>query len=114
VEYAKSKARVSRWHEETLLVSEEMRRTVTFLQWKAQWWRSLAAAVRPAPIDIQEGLVAYSRRQEAQLLALAEQFATLWRPTLQANSFDISWVDIFLGSSHQHGNTTGSNNTTTH
>ncbi len=50
----------------------------------------------PAQIDIQRGLVAYSGRQEAQLLGLAEQFARLWRPTLQAGRFDISWVDSFL------------------
>ncbi len=43
VEYAKAKARVLRWHKETLLVAKEMRRLVAFLHWKAWWWRELAA-----------------------------------------------------------------------
>ncbi len=101
VEYVKAKARVQRWHEETLLVLEEMRRSVAFLQWKANWWKSLAVE-RPASIDIHRGLVAYGHHQEAQLLGLAERFASLWCPTLQANCFDVKWVDIFLSSRQQH------------
>ncbi len=99
MEYAKAKARVSRWHEELLLVVEEMRRLVAFLNWKAQWWRSLSTE-RHARIDIHRGLTAYSYRQEVQLLGLAKQFAVLWRPTLQALSVDTSWVDDFLSQSH--------------
>ncbi len=95
MEYAKAKARVTRWNEEVLLVVEEMRRSVAFLRWKADWWRNLAAE-SPDRIDIQRGLVAYSRRQEAQLLGLAQKFATLWRPTLQLGHFDVSWVDNFI------------------
>lgn len=97
IEYTKAKARVSRWHEEILLVVEEMRRTVAFLQWKARWWQSLTVE-HHVRTDIHRGLIAYRHRQEAQLLGLAEQFAQLWRPTLQANHFDISWVDNFLSS----------------
>ncbi len=95
MEYAKAKARVARWHEEILLIVEEMRRTVAFLQWKSNWWRNLIAE-HHVRIDIQRGSLAYSRRQEAQLLSLARTFAILWRPTLVAGSFDISWVDSFL------------------
>ncbi len=92
MEYAKAKARVTRWHEEILLVREEMRRSVAFLRWKAKWWRELTAE-RPARIDIKSGLIAYSRRQESQFLRLAEQFAKLWYPILQENCFDVSWVN---------------------
>ncbi len=101
IEYAKAKARVARWHEEILLIREEMRRSVAFLQWKARWWRALMAE-HPGRIDIQRGLTAYSRRQEAQLLGLAEQFATLWHPTLQAGGFEVSWIDDFLSTRQQH------------
>lgn len=95
MEYAKAKARVTRWHEEILLIVEEMRRTVAFLQWKSHWWRNLMAQ-HHIRIDIQRGSLAYSRRQEAQLLDLGRKFAVLWRPTLVAGCFDISWVDSFL------------------
>ncbi len=74
-----------------------MRRTVAFLQWKACWWSSLAEE-NDIRTDVQRGQIAYRHRQEAQFLGLAEQFARLWRPTLQANLFDISWVDNFLSS----------------
>ncbi len=92
---------MSRWHEEIILVLEEMRRTVAFLQWKAQWWRDLAAARPAVPTNIDRRLIAYSRRQETQLLRLAEQFANLWRPTLHEGEFDVSWVDTFLRSRQQ-------------
>lgn len=100
MEYAKAKARVSRWHEEVLLTVEEMRRSVAFLQWKARWWRSLTTDC--AQIDIERGIIAYSRRQEAQLFTLAEQFARAWRPTLEAGTFDVSWIDGFLRIRQQH------------
>ncbi len=95
MEYAKAKARVNRWREEVLLLVEEMRRSVAFLQWKAEWWRNHAADC-PDRIDVQRGSTAYSRRQEAQLLALAQQFQAIWRPTLQEGHFDVSWMDSFL------------------
>lgn len=101
VEYSKAKARVLRWLEEILLVLEEMRRSVAFLQWKARWWNNLVVN-QSAWIDVQRGATAYSRRQESQLLGLAERFARLWHPTLQAGCFDVSWVDSFLSSRQQH------------
>jgi hypothetical protein len=39
-EWAKSRARAARACEEVLLLREEMRRTLEFLQWKAKWWLS--------------------------------------------------------------------------
>ncbi len=100
VEYAKAKARVARWHEEILLVVEEMRRTVSFLQWKARWWRNLAIEHHNR-VDIRRGVIAYHLRQEFQLLGLAGQFARVWRPTLEAGHFDVSWVDDFMCSRQQ-------------
>jgi len=37
VEWVKSRARAARAHEEVLLLREEMRRVLEFLQWKANW-----------------------------------------------------------------------------
>lgn len=100
VEYAKAKARVSCWHEETLLVAEEMRCSVAFLCWKAQWWRELAA--NHHCIDIRRGMITYRLCQEAQFICLAEQYAKMWRPTLQEAHFDISWINNFLSGRQQH------------
>ncbi len=77
------------------MVVKEMRRTVSFLQWKARWWRNLAVE-HHIRIDIHRGAIAYHRRQEFQLLGLADQFARVWRPTLETGHFNVSWVDEFL------------------
>lgn len=71
-----------------------MRRSVAFLEWKAEWWRKLATQP-DVRIDIQRGLLAYSCRQEAQLLGLADQFVHLWRLPLHDGRFDISWLDEY-------------------
>jgi len=39
VEWAKTKARMTRWKEELLIVQEEMRRVISYHKWKAAWWR---------------------------------------------------------------------------
>lgn len=36
-EWAKSRARATRWTEEVMLLKEEMRRALAFLNWRAQW-----------------------------------------------------------------------------
>ncbi len=74
-----------------------MRRTLAFLPWKARWWRSLAVEHHDR-IDFRRGVIAHHLRQEAQLLALTEQFAQLWRPSLESGQFNVSWVDDFLSS----------------
>lgn len=38
----------------------------------------------------------YHHCQEFQLLVLAEQFAWVWCPTLEAGHFNVSWVNNFL------------------
>jgi len=38
VEWAKVRARMSRWQEELLLVQEEMRWVIAYHEWRAGWW----------------------------------------------------------------------------
>jgi hypothetical protein len=38
VEWAKTHARANRQKEEVLLLTEEMRHVVAYLDWKASWW----------------------------------------------------------------------------
>ena len=40
VEWARSRARVKRSSEEVRLLREEMRRVLSYLDWKAEWWKS--------------------------------------------------------------------------
>jgi len=38
IEWAKSRARAQRWHEEVLLLKEEMRRVLVYFEYKVSWW----------------------------------------------------------------------------
>ncbi len=65
VEWIKSRARWMRWHEETKLLPEEMRRCLATLIYEEEQWRMRATA---RPVDdprLREGLVAYALDQAA-------------------------------------------------
>ena len=78
-EWVKSKARADRWNEEVLLVKEEMRRVLAFLEWKAAWWTKEGGRrdldVRP---DIADGIRAYAAKQAHVNRALAHSFKMRW------------------------------------
>ncbi|KAH8111809.1 hypothetical protein DFH11DRAFT_1546400 [Phellopilus nigrolimitatus] len=79
VEWAKSLARAERWEEETMLVKEEMRRVLVFLDIKSIWWRALA---HPCVVEgdkiTESGMKAYAYKQAAIRQSLADDFASLW------------------------------------
>lgn len=52
VEWAKSWARAAWWGEKVDLLSEEMRCTLAFLQWRADWWRSQVDCQVDVPEDL--------------------------------------------------------------
>lgn len=93
IEYARSKARVAHWSEEKLFLQEEMRRTLAFFRWKAASWNALSDACRLTSQDTARGAKAYALRQESQLIRLGRQFATTWKPILEANCLETSWVN---------------------
>jgi hypothetical protein len=61
VEWCKAYARTRRWHEDIVLVEEEMRRTIEYGRWMAGEWEIRATAqtegLNPA---LTEGLCAYA------------------------------------------------------
>lgn len=83
IEWAKSRARANRAREEVLLLKEEMRRVIEFLEWKSQWWLSKGES-RPAGDDIAEGLLAYAHKQARLHKGLSQHFRTIWQAPLQA------------------------------
>jgi hypothetical protein len=91
VEWAKTHARANRWQEEALLVREEMRRVIAFLDWKAAWWRSQSQRRSDVRNDIQDGLAAYANRQGHLMQHLAETFAAMWYPILTKAGLQIEW-----------------------
>ncbi|KAA1479985.1 hypothetical protein DENSPDRAFT_789779, partial [Dentipellis sp. KUC8613] len=98
--YAKSRARVRRWNEEVLLLLEEMRRSVAFLQWKASLWFSRANGRSSAPPDIQSGIHAYALRQAEIHQALSQSFINRWNPLLIKLNLSVEWPTGTLPSSN--------------
>jgi hypothetical protein len=96
VEWAKSHARANRWQEEVLLVTEEMRRVIAFLDWKASWWRIQGPRRTDVRDDIQAGLIAYAHRQADLMQHLAEGFAALWYPILMDAGLQIEWAEHYI------------------
>jgi len=95
-EWAKTKARADRWREEVLLVTEEMRRTICFFDWKAMWWLEQAALRSDAPLRIQCGISAYAAKQAAICRSMARSFATRWYPTLKKQHILIEWPSQYI------------------
>ena len=44
IEWCRVRARAMRWSEEVLLLREEMRRVLVFLEWQATWWEKRAVS----------------------------------------------------------------------
>ena len=82
-EWVKSRARAARCREEVLLLKEEMRRVIAFLDWKAAWWVDRQGARTDVTRnDLHEGLHAYAETQADLQKALKEEFCTIWKVSL--------------------------------
>ncbi|KAJ7623098.1 hypothetical protein DFH06DRAFT_1340412 [Mycena polygramma] len=63
VEWSRAKARKLRWEEEVLILREEMRRVLRYLEWQAGWWM-VRVSVREGEAEaLRAGLSAYAQRQ---------------------------------------------------
>lgn len=81
-EWAKRRARRSRSREEVLLLLEEMRRVLEFLEWKATWWDGRWRGLPDAAPALAEGLRSYAVDQAMLQRSLAASFRLLWRTPL--------------------------------
>ncbi|KAK6977280.1 hypothetical protein R3P38DRAFT_3237413 [Favolaschia claudopus] len=81
VEWCKAYARTRRWHEDIILIEEEMRRTIEYGVWMGREWERCAAARSVASPALAEGLNAYAkehvRREEVTCQRLRNQWAGL-------------------------------------
>jgi hypothetical protein len=84
----KSKARADRWNEELRLVKEEMRRVITFLEWKAGWWAEGGRRRLDVRPDIASGIRAYAAKQASINHALAHSFKTRWESIVETEPQD--------------------------
>lgn len=93
VEWTTSFARLERWVKEVELLQEEMRRVVSFLEWRStEWLRKTDARKGASTPDVQSGLNVYAKKQAAIFHNLATTFVTLWHPTLVSYGLQHLWV----------------------
>ncbi|KAF9554700.1 hypothetical protein CPC08DRAFT_766536 [Agrocybe pediades] len=81
-EWARSRARVNRAKEEVLLLKEEMRRVLAFLDWKRKWWMDRITPRVDITRDLAEGLRSYAEYQAGIQGALRQHFLDLWQSPL--------------------------------
>jgi hypothetical protein len=60
--------------EEVMILEEEMRRTLRYLEWQAAWWEERQAGRLRASPQVQDGVRAYALRQAALHRHLAAHF----------------------------------------
>jgi hypothetical protein len=96
VEWAKAHTRANRWKEEVLLLTEETRHVVAYLDWKASWWRAQGSHRDDVRPDITDGLTAYAHWQADLMQKLVESFAALWYPMLIAEGISIEWPEHYI------------------
>ncbi|KAJ6448052.1 hypothetical protein C8R47DRAFT_1085105 [Mycena vitilis] len=78
VEWSRAKARKRRWEEEVLILREEMRRVLRYLEWQAGWWMVRVSVRKGEAEALRAGLSAYAQRQAHIHAELYEFFRTEW------------------------------------
>ncbi|KAK7041917.1 hypothetical protein VNI00_008898 [Paramarasmius palmivorus] len=83
-EWCRSRARARRAKEEVLLVQEEMRRTLEYLEWRATEWELCAGLDFGRTSAEEEGATAYALMQADLQRALKQAFEAEWKKPLDA------------------------------
>ncbi|KAJ7698905.1 hypothetical protein B0H17DRAFT_1158229 [Mycena rosella] len=78
VEWCKVYARTQRWIEETVLVEEEMRRTIEYGVYEAGVWLERASARTGVSDELVEGLNAYAKEQADREARTCEKLRQSW------------------------------------
>ena len=96
IEWAKAQERAKRYEEEVELVVEEMRRTLSFLEWKAEEWLSFAASPTSGASAIDtvtvNGVTAYGKKQADIYRRMAKLFIDDWYHRLARLPFKVKWL----------------------
>ena len=70
-EWAQTRARMSRWKEELLIIQEEMRRVLAYFEWKSAWWLEQGNRRLNLEPSVRSGVVAYAHKQSTFCLRMA-------------------------------------------
>lgn len=101
-EWAKARARSDRWREELTLVQFEMRRVVSYLEWKAEEWERQKSMRQLKNIKslfdrvtYRQGLAAYASRQAQVYRNMAAHCVNTWRNHLRYYQLDNKWASHY-------------------
>lgn len=78
VEWCKAYARMRRWHEDIVLIEEEMRRTIEYGTWMGGEWETQTTARSVASPALAEGLRAYAKEHVAREERTCRHLQTQW------------------------------------
>ena len=96
VEWAQCAACADRWEEEVILLQEEMRRVVQFLEWRSKnWFTKVDSRTNATPV-VCTGLSAYANKQGSVYHGLTIRFSQCWCSTLTSLSLPHTWATAFL------------------
>ncbi|KAL0569846.1 hypothetical protein V5O48_012112 [Marasmius crinis-equi] len=87
-EWCKSRARMKRAEEEVLMVKEERRRALEYLEWAVQRWDERKHTGETVKKALKEGRAAYAAEQAAIQRGLREKFLGLWGDSGQTEDAD--------------------------
>jgi hypothetical protein len=103
-EWAQTHARMCRWNEERLIIQEEMRRVLAFLEWRSAWWLEVANQRQDLESSVQSGVVGYAHKQSALCLQMAARCAEYWLPIMKRHGIIPTWGSKYqVGSSPRDG-----------
>ncbi|KAJ6447661.1 hypothetical protein C8R47DRAFT_1231344 [Mycena vitilis] len=104
VEWARAKARKTRWEEEVNIIREEMRRVLRYLEWDAGVWEGRARMDREdVPAATREGLTAYGMRQAHFHRALRDFYFTQLSVPLSDAAAELSLEEVDLPALFEQG-----------
>jgi len=95
VEWAKARVRMVQWKEEFLLVQEEMRHVIEYLNWKAAWWCERSTLRTHTDTTVLSRISGYANKQAAICSRIAEQCARYWLPRLKGKGIMPLWASYF-------------------
>ncbi|KAJ7932991.1 hypothetical protein B0H13DRAFT_1856601 [Mycena leptocephala] len=78
VEWCKAYAKTSRWHEDIVIVDEEMHRTIEYGAWMAAEWERRASARTAVSPELAEGLRAYALEHVDREETTCRQLTARW------------------------------------
>ena len=80
-----------RWEEEGMLVVEEMRRVICYMDWRLHHWQSRVSKREVSDATVEDGITAYAKKQAYIAQMMAHRFSKQWLPALKGHCIAPDW-----------------------